>query len=246
MTRQSLDSHAATPRMHAFLAYDEYRTGMKARRIGIHFLIKATTVAAAALAMAGAAQAGPTVDAIKKRGELVCGVSQGSAGLSIADAQGRWTGLTPTCAARWPPPCWATRPRPASCRSVRSNAFRAAKRRDRRAEPQHHHHLGPRRRPGHRLGRHRVLRRPGLHGAEEAGRQERRRTGRRAGLRAAGHRQRTEPGRLLQEAQAVVPAGGDREPGGAGTGLLRGPLRCLPVGRVHAGRQPRRPRRQSG
>ena len=66
---------------------------MKARRIGIHFLIKATTVAAAALAMAGAAQAGPTVDAIKKRGELVCGVSQGSAGLSIADAQGRWTGL---------------------------------------------------------------------------------------------------------------------------------------------------------
>ena len=33
------------------------------------------------------------MDAIKKRGELVCGVSQGSAGLSIADAQGRWTGL---------------------------------------------------------------------------------------------------------------------------------------------------------
>ncbi|WZB71240.1 amino acid ABC transporter substrate-binding protein [Achromobacter xylosoxidans] len=66
---------------------------MKARRIGIHFLIKATTGAAAALAMAGAAQAGPTVDAIKKRGELVCGVSQGSTGLSIADAQGRWTGL---------------------------------------------------------------------------------------------------------------------------------------------------------
>ncbi|OZI65919.1 amino acid ABC transporter substrate-binding protein [Bordetella genomosp. 1] len=46
-----------------------------------------------ALALSGLAHAGPTVDAIKKRGELVCGVSQGSAGLSIADAQGRWTGL---------------------------------------------------------------------------------------------------------------------------------------------------------
>ncbi|MDC6160267.1 transporter substrate-binding domain-containing protein [Achromobacter xylosoxidans] len=49
--------------------------------------------AAAALACAGASMAGVTVDAIKKRGELVCGVSQGSAGLSIADKQGRWTGL---------------------------------------------------------------------------------------------------------------------------------------------------------
>jgi len=37
--------------------------------------------------------AGPTVDAIKARGELVCGVSQGSAGLSLADSNGRWAGL---------------------------------------------------------------------------------------------------------------------------------------------------------
>lgn len=49
--------------------------------------------AATALSIAGAASAGITVDAIKKRGELVCGVSQGSAGLSIADSQGRWSGL---------------------------------------------------------------------------------------------------------------------------------------------------------
>ncbi|PEQ14964.1 amino acid ABC transporter substrate-binding protein [Piscirickettsia salmonis] len=46
-----------------------------------------------ALSTASASTAGATVDAIKKRGELVCGVSQGSAGLSIADKQGRWTGL---------------------------------------------------------------------------------------------------------------------------------------------------------
>jgi general L-amino acid transport system substrate-binding protein len=39
------------------------------------------------------AHAGPTVDTIRKRGVLVCGVSQGSAGLSLADGQGRWTGL---------------------------------------------------------------------------------------------------------------------------------------------------------
>ena len=36
---------------------------------------------------------GSTVDTIQKRGQLVCGVSQGSAGLSLADSQGRWSGL---------------------------------------------------------------------------------------------------------------------------------------------------------
>lgn len=39
------------------------------------------------------AWAGPTVDRIKARGELVCGVSQGSAGLSLPDSNGRWAGL---------------------------------------------------------------------------------------------------------------------------------------------------------
>jgi general L-amino acid transport system substrate-binding protein len=53
-------------------------------------LLKAADVAVAL--SAGVSHAG-TFDAIKKRGELVCGVSQGSAGLSIADRQGRWTGL---------------------------------------------------------------------------------------------------------------------------------------------------------
>lgn len=43
---------------------------------------------------AASAQSGPsTVESIKKRGQLVCGVSQGSAGLSLADSQGRWSGL---------------------------------------------------------------------------------------------------------------------------------------------------------
>jgi general L-amino acid transport system substrate-binding protein len=49
-------------------------------------------VAAAALpSLSHAASA--TVDTIKKRGELICGVSQGSAGLSSVDKSGRWQGL---------------------------------------------------------------------------------------------------------------------------------------------------------
>lgn len=42
---------------------------------------------------APAASAGPTLDRVKARGELVCGVSQGSAGLSLPDSNGRWAGL---------------------------------------------------------------------------------------------------------------------------------------------------------
>lgn len=55
----------------------------------------AAVLAACAL-VTGAAHAqdvGATVAAIKKRGELVCGVSQGSAGLSLADNNGQWKGL---------------------------------------------------------------------------------------------------------------------------------------------------------
>jgi general L-amino acid transport system substrate-binding protein len=39
------------------------------------------------------AMAGKTVDAIKARGQLVCGVNTGLAGFSAADSQGNWTGL---------------------------------------------------------------------------------------------------------------------------------------------------------
>ena len=37
--------------------------------------------------------AGKTIDAIKQRGQLVCGVNTGLAGFSAADSQGNWTGL---------------------------------------------------------------------------------------------------------------------------------------------------------
>lgn len=42
---------------------------------------------------ATSASAGPTMDRIKSRGNLVCGVSQGIAGFSIPDSSGKWSGL---------------------------------------------------------------------------------------------------------------------------------------------------------
>ncbi len=51
----------------------------------------ALTIAAAAIALP--AHAGKTLDAVKARGQLVCGVNTLGPGFSNADSQGRWTGL---------------------------------------------------------------------------------------------------------------------------------------------------------
>jgi len=52
------------------------------------------------LAIAAPAHAGPTLDKVKQRGYVTCGVSTGLAGFSIADQQGRYTGLdVDTCRA---------------------------------------------------------------------------------------------------------------------------------------------------
>ena len=52
-------------------------------------------LAALALALAAprAAQAGKTLDAVRQRGELVCGVNTSGAGFSASDSQGKWQGL---------------------------------------------------------------------------------------------------------------------------------------------------------
>jgi len=56
--------------------------------------LTALGVAAAATALLSLpAHAGKDLDAIKQRGELICGVNTGLAGFSAADSQGRWTGL---------------------------------------------------------------------------------------------------------------------------------------------------------
>jgi general L-amino acid transport system substrate-binding protein len=57
-------------------------------------------VAASLVGVAGAAYAGKDLDAIKARGNLICGVTTGVAGFSLADSQGKWTGLdVDTCRA---------------------------------------------------------------------------------------------------------------------------------------------------
>jgi general L-amino acid transport system substrate-binding protein len=48
---------------------------------------------AACALLAAPAYAGKTLDAVKARGQLVCGVSSGVAGFSQADSAGKWSGL---------------------------------------------------------------------------------------------------------------------------------------------------------
>jgi general L-amino acid transport system substrate-binding protein len=67
-------------------------------------MLTKTIIAAAAATLtafvAGQAMAGAKFDAIKARGEILCGVSTGLAGFSIADSQGKWTGIdVDTCRA---------------------------------------------------------------------------------------------------------------------------------------------------
>ena len=60
----------------------------------------AGVVAATLVGAAGAAYAGKDLDAVKARGSLICGVTTGVAGFSLADSQGKWTGLdVDTCRA---------------------------------------------------------------------------------------------------------------------------------------------------
>ncbi len=61
-----------------------------------HMFNKYMTVGIAAVALvgvAGTAQAGKDLDAVKARGQLLCGVTTGVAGFALADSQGKWTGL---------------------------------------------------------------------------------------------------------------------------------------------------------
>jgi general L-amino acid transport system substrate-binding protein len=50
-------------------------------------------LAAAGLMAATSAMAGKTLDQIKQRGQVVCGVNTGLAGFSAADSSGNWSGL---------------------------------------------------------------------------------------------------------------------------------------------------------
>jgi general L-amino acid transport system substrate-binding protein len=53
----------------------------------------AGVVAAALVGAAGTAHAGKDLDAVKARGQVICGVNTGIAGFALADSQGKWVGL---------------------------------------------------------------------------------------------------------------------------------------------------------
>ncbi|MGH6637487.1 MAG: amino acid ABC transporter substrate-binding protein, partial [Polaromonas sp.] len=53
----------------------------------------AVALATAGMLSAAPAMAGKTLDGIKSRGQLVCGVHTGLAGFSAADSSGKWAGL---------------------------------------------------------------------------------------------------------------------------------------------------------
>jgi general L-amino acid transport system substrate-binding protein len=60
----------------------------------------AGVVAAGLIGVAQTAHAGKDLDAVKSRGQLVCGVTTGVAGFAQADSQGKWAGLdVDTCRA---------------------------------------------------------------------------------------------------------------------------------------------------
>ena len=57
------------------------------------YLALAATVAVVTPAVPVLAADGPTLKAVKERGELICGVHQGRYGFAIADSKGKWVGL---------------------------------------------------------------------------------------------------------------------------------------------------------
>lgn len=57
------------------------------------YLALAAATAIAWQAVPAAAEDGPTVKAIKERGEIICGVHQGRYGFAVADSKGKWVGL---------------------------------------------------------------------------------------------------------------------------------------------------------
>ena len=74
-----------------------------------HTLLAGASIAA--MLAAAPAFAGKTVDAIKARGQVICGVNVALAGFSQADSNGNWTGLMSISAAPLPRRCSVTPPR---------------------------------------------------------------------------------------------------------------------------------------
>src|SRR6266436_2687419 len=55
--------------------------------------MRGVLAAVVGLGLAGVAQAGPTLDKVKQKGQISCGVNTGQAGFAAPDSQGRWSGF---------------------------------------------------------------------------------------------------------------------------------------------------------
>lgn len=58
-----------------------------------NIVLAGLSIGVGAVAFSGAAHAGKTLDAVKARGQLICGVNTGLAGFGAADSQGKWAGM---------------------------------------------------------------------------------------------------------------------------------------------------------
>lgn len=66
---------------------------------------------AVGLVAATSANAATTLETVKARGKLICGVSMSTPGFATADAKGHMGASTSTSAVPWPPPFSAIRKR---------------------------------------------------------------------------------------------------------------------------------------
>ena len=201
--------------------------------------------------VAGAAQAQRRSTPSRAKGFVQCGVNTGLAGFSPARQPGQLDAAsTSISAAPSPRRCSATPTRSVHAAHRAAALHRAAVGRGRRAVAQHDLDAVARHRARPRLRRRQLLRRPGLHGAEEA------RTSTSA-KELDGATVCVQPGTTTELNLAdyfrannmQLQAGGDRAARRGQRGLLRRPLRRLHHRRLgprrdarHAGAEPGRPR----
>ena len=191
---------------------------------------------------AGGAQAGATLDDVKSKGFVQCGVNvSGLPGFAEVDANNNWSGPRRRPVPRRRRRHVRRRDQGQVHAAQRQGALhRAAVGRDRRPVAQHDLDQLARQRARPRFRRRQLLRRPGLHGAEVAGRRQRAGARRRLGLRADRHHHRAQPRRLLPRQQHEVHAGRVREQRRGQQGLRGRPLRRAdhrPVGPLRDPRQ---------
>ena len=190
------------------------------------------------LALAGPARAqnevkSATLDAVKKRGQLICGVDTGIPGYAFQDSKGEWQGLDiALCRALADAMLGSPTKVKYHRHHVEGPLLRAAIGRDRRADPRLRAHLHPQYAawPGRAGGQ--FLHRPDLHGAQEPGRRAHQGPERRHDLPADRHHagdqhRRLQPGQQHQDQHAAV-----RQARG---GLRR--RRCRPMRRLHRRRR---------